>query len=106
MVQHWIMCVKRRRGKKKKRRRQMVRGNRGKVDTRGHGQRRGNIDTDDNYENCDPDEEAIDKSKLEYILANPDKFDFGSRFIKGKKIDKNAQLVLNYLSRTNKKENV
>ncbi|MEW8548359.1 MAG: hypothetical protein AB2693_33055, partial [Candidatus Thiodiazotropha sp.] len=47
--------------------------------------------------------EMIDRSKLEYIVNNPDKFELGSRFIKGKKVDNDSQLTLlkEYLSRTN-----
>ena len=49
--------------------------------------------------------EIIDKPKLEYIISNPDEFELGSRFIDGKKVNKDSQLVLlkEYLSRTNKK---
>ena len=52
--------------------------------------------------------EIIDKPKLEYIISNPDEFELGSRFIDGKKVNKDSQLVLlkESLSRTNKKENV
>jgi hypothetical protein len=38
--------------------------------------------------------ECIDKDKLNYILANHEKFDLGSAFINGKKLDKEGQLTL------------
>ena len=49
--------------------------------------------------------ELIDKPKLEYIVSNPDKFELGSRFIDGEKVNKDSQLVLlkKYLSRTKQK---
>ena len=49
--------------------------------------------------------ETIDRSKLKYILSNPDMFDLGSRFIKGKKLDQDSQITLlkEYLNRTNKR---
>ena len=32
--------------------------------------------------------EKVDKKKLEYIINNPEEFELGSRFIHGKKIEK------------------
>ncbi|CAC5403154.1 unnamed protein product [Mytilus coruscus] len=49
--------------------------------------------------------EKIDVSKLKYIVSHPDDFQLGSRYINGKKIDKNGQLTLlkNYLEQVNGK---
>ncbi len=38
--------------------------------------------------------ECVDKDKLNYILANHNRFDLGSSFIDGKKLDKEGQLTL------------
>ena len=47
--------------------------------------------------------EKIDKKKLEYIVNHPEEFELGSRFIRGKKIEKEGQLTLlkNYLGELN-----
>lgn len=49
--------------------------------------------------------EVINRSKLEFIVSHPDDFELGSRYIKGKQLDKNAQLTLmkDYLARVNKR---
>ena len=38
--------------------------------------------------------EKVDKKKLEYIINNPEEFELGSRFIYGKKIEKEGRLTL------------
>ena len=47
--------------------------------------------------------EDIDRQRLEYIVAHPDNYELGSRFLKRQKLDKNAQLTLlqEYLAQTN-----
>ena len=47
--------------------------------------------------------EKVDKKKLEYIINNPEEFELGSRFIHGKKIEKEGQLTLlkNYFNELN-----
>ena len=47
--------------------------------------------------------EKVDKKKLEYIINNLKKFELGSRFIRGKKIEKEGQLALlkNYFNELN-----
>ena len=47
--------------------------------------------------------EKVDKKKLEYIINNAEEFELGSRFIHGKKIEKEGQLTLlkNYFNELN-----
>ena len=47
--------------------------------------------------------EVIERRKLEFIVSHPDDFELGSQLIKGKKLDKNAQLTLmkEFLARVN-----
>lgn len=47
--------------------------------------------------------EVIDREKLKYIVTHPEDYELGSRYIKGEKVDKDAQLTLlqDYLARTN-----
>ncbi|CAC5400525.1 unnamed protein product [Mytilus coruscus] len=47
--------------------------------------------------------EVIDREKLKHIVTHPEDYELGSRYIKGEKMDKDAQLTLlqDYLARTN-----